>query len=72
MRRHPYAHKPLIERNVQELLPAKVNEPAAAPWASNILLVRKKENTWHFCMDNKKLNDVTRKDVYPLLELILV
>jgi predicted aspartyl protease len=66
MRRHPYAHIPIIESNVQELLAAKVIEPAASPWASNVLLVRKKDGTWRFCVDYRKLNDVTRKEAYPL------
>jgi hypothetical protein len=66
MRRHPYAHIPIIESNVQELLAAKVIEPAASPWASNVLLVQKKDDTWRFCVDYRKLNDVTRKEAYPL------
>jgi hypothetical protein len=48
MRRHPYAQIPAIERNVQELLAAKVIEPAASPWAPNVLLVRTKDGTWRF------------------------
>jgi predicted aspartyl protease len=66
MRRHPYAHLSEIERNVQELLASKVIEPATSPWASNVLLVKKKDGTWRFCVDYRKLNDLTRKEAYPL------
>jgi hypothetical protein len=66
MRRHPYAHLPEIEKNVQELLTAKVIEPATSPWASNVLLVKKRDGTWRFCLDYRRLNDLTRKEAYPL------
>jgi hypothetical protein len=58
MRRHPYAHLDEIERNVQELLAAKVIEPATSPWASNVLLVKKKDGTWRFCVDSRKLSEM--------------
>ncbi|HSN23183.1 MAG TPA: reverse transcriptase family protein, partial [Methylomicrobium sp.] len=66
LRRQPYAHLPEIERNVQELLDAGVIEPASSPWASNVLLVKKKDGSWRFCVDYRRLNDVTKKEAYPL------
>ncbi len=39
---------------------------SSGPWCSPIVLVRKKDGTIHFCMDYRKLNDVTHKDAYPL------
>ena len=66
LRQQPYAHNAEIERNVQELLAAKVIEPAFSPWASNVLLVRKKDGPMRFCVDYRKLNQATIKDSYPL------
>ena len=37
-----------------------------SPWAAPIVLVKKKDGTLHFCVDYRKLNDITRKDSYPL------
>ena len=44
-------------------------EPAASPWASNVVLVRKKDNSLRFCVDYRQLNRVSKEDSY-LLPLI--
>ena len=66
LRRAPEAQKPIIEEEVKKMLDQGVIEPCNSPWASNILLVRKKDSTWRFCIDFRRVNDVTRKDAFPL------
>ena len=44
-------------------------QPSKSPWASRVVLVQKKDNTLRFCVDYRKVNELTRKDAYPLPRL---
>ena len=65
-RRLPIAKQEIEEREVKDMLERGVIEPSASPWASPIVLVTKKDGSARFCIYYRKLNDVTRKDAYPL------
>jgi len=48
------------------MLQQGVIQPAKSPWASNIVLVTKKDGSLRCCVDYQQLNTATRKDAYPL------
>ena len=66
LRRQPFAHIETIDKQVSEMLKSGIIEPSASPWVSNVVIVKKKDGTARFCVDYRRLNDVTRKDAYPL------
>ena len=43
-----------------------VIQPSCGPWASPIVLVKKKDGSYRFCVDYCKLNSITKKDAHPL------
>lgn len=55
-----------IHKQVQKLLDADLIEPSHSPWASPVILVRKKDGSYRFCIDYRRLNSITIKDAHPL------
>ena len=41
-------------------------DKSTSPWCSPVVLVQKKDGTTRFCVDYRRLKDVTRKDSFPL------
>ena len=55
-----------VDEMVAQMEEMGVIEPSSSPWASPIVLVKKKDGSTRFCIDYRKLNDITKKDSYPL------
>jgi len=66
LRWHAFAHLDAIDEQVAEMMKHGITEPAASPWASNVVLVRKKDGTLQFFVDYRQLNQITVQDSYPL------
>jgi len=54
-----------VSRQIRDLLDRGLIEPAHSAWSSPVVLVRKKDRSWRFCVDYRKLNSVTIQDAYP-------
>ncbi|VDI05008.1 Hypothetical predicted protein [Mytilus galloprovincialis] len=65
-RRTPAAFDNEDKKNLDEQLELEIIQPSKSAWASNVVLVRKKDNTVRWCLDFRKLNDLTIKNAYPL------
>lgn len=66
----PYRYAPLlkteIERQVTDMLQQGIIQKSSSAFASPVLLVKKKDNTWRFCVDYRHLNAITVKGKYPV------
>ena len=54
-RRLPNALGSIVDNQMKEMLDSNIVRPSQAPWVSPIVLVRKKDSTWRFCVDYRKL-----------------
>jgi len=65
-RRMPFSLRTKVVELVQGMLDQGIVEPSKSSWASPVVLVRKKDGSMRFCVDYRKLNAVTKLDVFPL------
>ncbi|KAF0721971.1 hypothetical protein Ae201684_018793 [Aphanomyces euteiches] len=55
-----------MEAEIQQYLDLGLIRPSTSPWESPVLMIRKPDGSIRFCIDYRKLNDVTIKDRYPM------
>jgi hypothetical protein len=64
--RIPYKMKQVTNQKIEELLNANLIEVSNSPWSSPTILVPKRDGSWRFCIDFRRLNKATVKDAYPM------
>ena len=67
----PYRHQNHAVRReaiaqVQQMRPNSVIRPSNSPWASPVVMLKKKDGSLRFCVDFRQLNTATVKDAHPI------
>jgi hypothetical protein len=58
------ASRNFIDKEIQRMLDLKVIEPLSGPWSAPVVLITKPDGFTRFCVDYRKLNEVTVNDSY--------
>ena len=70
IKQRPYRASPRckqeIDRQVVDMLQKGIIRESVSPWSSPVVLVKKKNGSFRFCVDLRKVNAVTRKDSFPM------
>jgi hypothetical protein len=64
--RYSSKQKDEIERQVTKMLECGIVVPSLSSFTSPVLLVKKKDDSWRFCIDYRKLNIISVKNKFPL------
>jgi hypothetical protein len=66
----PYRYAPVlkseIEKQVHDMLEAGLIQQSNSPFSLPVLLVKKKDNTYRFCVNYRHLNAITQKGQFPV------
>lgn len=65
-RRIPPSEYEVVKAHINQLLEAEIIRESCSPFASPIVLVKKKDGSLRMCVDYRQLNSRTRKDAFPL------
>ena len=66
LRRMPAAYSHIIDEQIELMLKQGIIEPAVSEWSSNVVLVKKKDQSYRFCIDFRQLNEISVKDTQPI------
>ena len=67
--RTPLNKRAVVDKAIDEMLEAGVIRPSRSPYSFPIVVVGKKDGSKRFCVDYRKLNEITKKIAWPLAHI---
>jgi len=64
--RYPAAHKDELERQCASMIEQGIVRRSDSAFSSPVILVKKADGSWRFCVDYRALNALTVKDAFPI------
>ncbi|GET61786.1 retroviral-like aspartic protease 1 [Rhizophagus irregularis DAOM 181602=DAOM 197198] len=59
-------NREIIKREIDKMLKEEIIQESCSPWSSPVVIVNKKTGDKRFCIDFRKINQMTITDAYPL------
>ncbi|XP_057444361.1 uncharacterized protein LOC130736560 [Lotus japonicus] len=64
--RYPHTQKEAMAALLSDMLKEGIVKPSTSSFSSPVLLIKKKDGSWQFCVDYRSLNSITIKDKFPI------
>jgi hypothetical protein len=64
--RYAYTQKTKLEHQCVKMLQSTIIRPSSSAFSAPILLIKKHDDSWCFCINYQTLNDRTVKDKFPI------
>src|SRR6266487_4625297 len=58
--------KKIIKEEIEKMEKSGIIRRSYSPWASPVVIIDKKDGSKRFCIDFRKVNDITKTDAHPL------
>ena len=64
--RIPHSQQEMVDEHIQLMLKKGIIRESNSPWSQPLVIVTKKDGSPRFCVDFRKLNAITKKQVFPM------
>ena len=58
-----------MHEKVREMLAEGIIEPSSSEWATPVMMARKSNSDYRFCLDFRDINKIAKKDAYPIPDM---